>query len=814
MKRTLFGLATVVLALGLVLAGCAGPFADVGNASAKSRDIVGGFDTAKIYTADRNVISSAGDLYAIAGYDVGRQLIVEFSLKDPASGEIVATAFCGNSDIPNGSYYKITALSPASLYGSVIGAKLEAALTYVANNYSDMAANNPAMYTILVQSVIWNITNGNVLQGIEGTYSGIKDTDGSTVAAFNDVMANYDKIAADYDTGVTIQGTADANGNLYGPFNVSVNSLFPNMLYDLTMTKGDAAFVDADGNGITQALAGVPFYVQVADGASGDFNFTATASASKDYQVVDNFLVWIEAYTDAPKVVTDPSYQPLFQPLFQPLVSTTTQSYLYSCGGSFNIAPNTPLTPQGSITIQKTVGDINIAAWAAGKGTDYINSLISFQLSLNGVKIGSPVGVDSNGMINFSGLADGTYTVTEVLSQAGALVFQQVVPVTITVTGGKAVSADGFDASATFESVIPYQGADNVTVRVNLADGLVYNSSWNGTITNSFDNPYFEDFHVKAADGSSYSSYCAAWYSDNLNSGLINYDRFAGAKGAADKANIIQALNYIIANWGSLDQWPVGPGANTATIPQNATKLISQMVVYKLLDDGVTSTEVLGAQAWVNEYVDQVLAEYSTFNGPSAVADVAFMAKINFIVGQQNMNQPQLVPIYSSVINNTVLPPAPPALGPSQSSVTATNAGNAALVTFDKKNNPINDFIVPNSNHFVFATFTRDQLLAGQALDFVVGNNITKVGSGFVQLVGNNLVITIDGKGSYGALAFNKVPAPKNGNIQSVTKAADAAAFGALAGFSFNSQGTIPCPSGSPIYLYIDCDSFQFYPIK
>ena len=247
------------------------------------------------------------------------------------------------------------------------------------------------------------------------------------------------------------------------------------------------------------------------------------------------------------------------------------------------------------------------------------------------------------------------------------------------------------------------------------------------------------------------------------------------------------------------------------------------MVVYKLLDDGVTSTEVLGAQAWVNEYVNQVLNSYSSYNGPAFVSDVAFLAKINFVVGQQNLNQPQLVPIYSNVINNVLAPPPSPALGPSQSSVTATNAGNVPQILaglnpkngnpyYGDKNNPDTPFVVPNSNHFVYAQFTRDQLLAGQDLDFVVGNNYTIVGKGFVQLDGNNnLVITIDGKGSFGALAFSSLPSPKNGNIQSVTKAADAAAWGASAGFSFNSQGTIPCPKGDTIWLYIDCDSFQFY---
>ncbi|MCL2472648.1 MAG: prealbumin-like fold domain-containing protein [Treponema sp.] len=818
MKRNVLKVVPVLVVLGLILAGCAVPTSPNGAPGVKAigRDVIG------LQPGDTVKVSTEYPTWTQVTVNGSTVWVYNFQLLDPVTGANIGNAWCADVGIESrvfGDTYKVVSV-PGFFQGEKL-TQLKAALTYIANNYQDWAANKPNFYQVLIQSIIWIIQNDASVTYVNGNDS-IMSVDDRAVAlqAIQDVMANLDQITADYNVAITMQGQGDVTGYGYGPFNVSENSLFPGIVYTLKMDQGSATFVDADGNPLAgnQVKAGEPFFVKVADGASGDFHFTATGSADAGYQVVTDLLLLYQI-SDADKLAADPSSpiscQPLFQPLFQPLTSLVTETKYYSCSGYFTIVPVT-----GSIVLQKTVDGINIATWA--KGQD-INALISFELWQNGGKVATS-GVDANGMVSFGNLADGTYSVKEVLTAAGQKVFQQAADMTITITGHKQVSADGFDASVAFSSFIPYQGADNVTVRVNLADGLVYNSDWNGTMTGSFDNPYFEDFHVQAPDGSTYSSYCAAWYSDMLNTGLINYDRFAGAKGAAAKANIVQAFNYIYANWGSLDQWPVGPGANNEAIPQNATKLISQMVVYKLLDDGVTSTEVLGAQAWVNQYVDQVLANYSTYNGPSAVADVAFLAQINFVVGQQNHNQPQLVPIYAPAFNNTVkeTPPPPPALGPSQSSVTATNAGNVPTILkglnpkngnpyYGDKNNPDTPFVVPNSNHFVYAQFTRDELLAGQALDFVVGNNYTIVGTGFVKLVGDKLEITINGKGSFGALAFNKLPAPKNGNIQSVTKAADAAAFGALAGFSFNSQALIPCPAGNTIWLYIDCDSFQFY---
>ncbi|MDR0207399.1 MAG: hypothetical protein LBI45_09115 [Bacteroidales bacterium] len=151
-------------------------------------------------------------------------------------------------------------------------------------------------------------------------------------------------------------------------------------------------------------------------------------------------------------------------------------------------------------------------------------------------------------------------------------------------------------------------------------------------------------------------------------------------------------------------------------------------------------------------------------------------------------------------------------LGPIYGSVTATNQ-NVWFVDSKGKTNP--DVVVPNSNHFVYATLSRTALEDGVTLDMVVGNKFEKVGTAFVKLVGGNIVITINNefKVSFGAVAFTKKPdnkMPKNGNIHS-QKFADLQPYGALTGFNHNTQYTIPCPAAAnTIYLYIHCEAIQF----
>jgi hypothetical protein len=177
-------------------------------------------------------------------------------------------------------------------------------------------------------------------------------------------------------------------------------------------------------------------------------------------------------------------------------------------------------------------------------------------------------------------------------------------------------------------------------------------------------------------------------------------------------------------------------------------------------------------------------------------------------------------------------------LGPAYGTVTATNMGNVPLIlaglnpkngntVFDGKNPYSSNntpFVVPNANHFVFAVLDRNALLDGKVyeLDFLVGNKYTIVGKGTVRLVGKNLVVEIDGEGSFGCIAFNQLPVTSNGNIHS-QKVNDLLKLGATTGFNHDNKVEIPLPDSNPInpgnshyngdniYLYIHCASMQFY---
>jgi hypothetical protein len=169
-----------------------------------------------------------------------------------------------------------------------------------------------------------------------------------------------------------------------------------------------------------------------------------------------------------------------------------------------------------------------------------------------------------------------------------------------------------------------------------------------------------------------------------------------------------------------------------------------------------------------------------------------------------------------------------PILDKSYGSVTATNKGNQKAIHdglnkkngnpyYGDKNNPDTPYVVPNSNHFVFAELNRASLVNGVFLDMMVGNNFEVVGQALVKLVNDKLEITMNGEGKFGAIAFNRLPVFNNGNIHS-QKVADLAKFGAMTGFNHDintsnlkNTATIPCPAGDTIYLYIHCDPIQFY---
>jgi hypothetical protein len=127
------------------------------------------------------------------------------------------------------------------------------------------------------------------------------------------------------------------------------------------------------------------------------------------------------------------------------------------------------------------------------------------------------------------------------------------------------------------------------------------------------------------------------------------------------------------------------------------------------------------------------------------------------------------------------------------SSVTATNAGAHT--------------IVPNSNHFTFATLDRAALVTGVELDLVVGNGLNVVGKATAVLVDGKVELTFVGinpLASWGAVVSATPFNPSNGNVHSGQGDPN---------FSHKAPGltSIAAPAGNgPIYLYVHFNSVRF----
>ena len=503
------------------------------------------------------------------------------------------------------------------------------------------------------------------------------------------------------------------------------------------------------------------------------------------------------------------------------------------------VRPSKPIVFTGDIKIEKTVDGINIAAWAeankAAYGFSNIADLISFNIyktTGEGQALGqlvATVSPDSAGNISVSNPGDGWYAVEEVLSPAGAKVFEQPAGVKyiLIANGLQYGEVTGFDYDALYTIYNGYNSGDR------------YVLGWNGTeedgqhLNNTGD---IFQIAVDAPDGTRYWSFCG-------NAGSVSFAEGGNGYMIAQRmdrdsalySDFVKAYNYIANKYGDL----------------NAVRPVTQIVTWCLLGAIDPNSDLFahinwdlveagaGAVAGVPDAqakVLDVIKNYKAYKGLAKIVDVVYMVSASDPTpAGYHDGQPQYVPIYSgeSVFTNTSLPvppptpPTPPAvLGPAYGSVTATNAGNvpAILAGLNPKNgNPVFEtdkktgavttmtpFVVPNSNHFVFAEFSRAELEAGVALDMVVGNKYDIVGHAFVQLVDGNIVITLTGKGSFGATAFNQLPVFNNGNIHS-QKVADLAKFGATTGFNHDNKAVLPCPSGDTIYLYIHCDTWQFY---
>ncbi|MCL2833846.1 MAG: hypothetical protein FWD78_11805 [Treponema sp.] len=812
MKRTLIGLATLLLALGIVLMGCSNPLATLGVGSANRAE--SGLQPGQQFWVSVGPTSIIN--VTLPDGSTGDQRVVQFYIQDSSNGNTVGIAYCG--DINTGLYinvawlpsYQVVSLS--SYIQKDTELKLKAALTYFINNYPDVE-ENVGFYQSVVQALIWNIVNDAKINSFPGYNWWTTDEDGNTIrlqdmpgadqvmVAINDIIKHLDNIVTDYQTGVSLeQGTASLSGGMFGPYTISMdNSLFPGILFDLNLTQGAGSFVNANGGPISQIAPGEEFFVQVAPGATGDYSFTASASADNKFKVV-NDITLLFAIPDAEAAAGNHNYQPIFQPLFQPLISTETQTYLYSVTGNFKIAP------KGEIILTKNVDGMNIAYWASLKNIDYSKYITGFNLLQNG-QVVQFAPVDASGVIHFTGLADGTYTVQEVLTAAGKTVFTPVSNnMSVTIINGIQINEKiDFDYNALYK-IMRYDTGNMVRLGLN---------GYNGT---------GEVFPMWITDDpnnvTKYPTYCAhagsvSFAGDTSYNPLAQAgecDGYMVATRMANYAEFAKAYNFIEANYGPLAD----------------NRVVTQVITWYLLNEvPFTVDQIQNITDAERAAINDVIANYQTFDGVSKIVDVVYMVCENPEHRADPLYcQPQLVPIYGNkpCFDNTYIRPVSPAY----SSVTATNKGNVPTILAGlnaKNGNPLFDskkpedpkastpFVVPNSNHFVFVKATQAELEAGVPLDFVVGNNYQIVGHGMLQLVNGSIQLTFDkfASGSFGMTAFNQLPVTNNGNIHS-QKEADLKKLGATTGFNHDNKASVPCPTGNgPYYIYIHCDPISFF---
>jgi len=464
---------------------------------------------------------------------------------------------------------------------------------------------------------------------------------------------------------------------------------------------------------------------------------------------------------------------------------------------------------KGDIKIAKTVDGIEINAWAKKAGKN-IASLISFNLYTTNadgekaVKVNTtPVYPDANGIITFSGLSSGVYIVEEVLSSAGKLVFEKAPDMKIEIKGGVQI-----DASIDFDYDVDY------TIINGYGSG--YTLGYPG-LNNTGDVFYIGVSN--SVTGATYASFCANAGSTNFDEGPGRYMITERFDTQTDYINFVKAYNYIEDNYEDL----------------NLYRPITQIITWYLLGaieipsaefDNINWGAVAAGTGTIKPVpnakaiVEDVVANYQSHSGLGKIIDVVYM------VSKYNPNivtaQPQLVPIYGAPgFNNREKPKCTESYG----TVTFTAFGNVPNIVASlnpKNGNPQfpasynANGVVYNSNHFCFAKFCRSDLVDGQKVHFVNGNKFDIVGTGLVQLVDGNIVLTIYGfvKGEFGLMAFNKPMTdkfPKNGNIHSQKEADLKKELGATTGFNHNNVLTVPCPEGNTIYLYFHAGALTFY---
>jgi len=313
--------------------------------------------------------------------------------------------------------------------------------------------------------------------------------------------------------------------------------------------------------------------------------------------------------------------------------------------------PPPPVDPKGTIDIAKFVDGVEIMAYfdeydEIGRyivgfniyKVDYEGQLITGLDPLNE----EPKLINAYGRILFEGLEDGWYAIEEILTPEGEGVFDLAPVKYIEIADGEMVVTEAdFDFDASY--LVNY----NLNRFVLGAEGL-----------NAGGEIFFIEVENKsdASDlfGNSYNSFCAfsgaKSFANDYHGPASGYMKAIPLNGYR---NVLDALNYIYNNYGSVDSWN---GGSLGSV-EDSTRLLSQVVIWNLY---------CGVE--INKMLDNNLAVYPAFveaikdvlqNSAGSTGPITALAYLRCELDDSHdvTCQPQIIPLYGGnrFDNNTTI---------------------------------------------------------------------------------------------------------------------------------------------------------------
>ena len=183
-----------------------------------------------------------------------------------------------------------------------------------------------------------------------------------------------------------------------------------------------------------------------------------------------------------------------------------------------------------------------------------------------------------------------------------------------------------FDLTATYKTSGNERGDAYLAMYDLVSQSYNHHTAYNFFVTNMGNDEVF-------------ASFCANFGSSNIGN-LV--DQTKNWLQADKEEAIVEAINYIVKEYGSYDKWN-----NYSADPADNTKIIAQVVIWRILDDDMTAYALSGSGnpvsvAAINEAIADVLANFAGTKGE--FTNVVFLAGADYPSDIDSI-QPQLVPV-------------------------------------------------------------------------------------------------------------------------------------------------------------------------